>query len=77
MSKDSIVNMLKTLYKYNSVEIQHTFSQNDQPFLLVRCITNTSIIEITNLKSQTIELYDNLEASVAVIQSLIKIEAKS
>ena len=71
MSKESLIQMLKTLCQYNNVEIQHTFSKNEQPLITIKCIKNTNTIEITNHKSQTIELFDSVEESAQVIQLLI------
>lgn len=71
MSKESLIKILKTLCDYNTVEIQHTFGTNEKPLITVRCIKNTSTIEITYLESQTIELFDSIEESAEVIQLLI------
>lgn len=71
MSKESLVTMLKTLLKYNEVQIEHTFRMNDQPQITVKCVKGTHTIEITYLDSQTIHLFDNLEEAAEAIQLII------
>ncbi|WP_075617541.1 hypothetical protein [Paenisporosarcina indica] len=68
MSKNNLIVMLKTLCKYNNVEIKHTFSIKGQPQIVVRCLRDTSTIEITNLATNTIELYDDLGKAAERIQ---------
>ena len=71
MSKKSLIKMFKTLCHYNDVEITHTFISNKQPIMTVRCLKHTRIIEITNLKNNTVRLSDNLEESAEALQLLI------
>jgi len=62
--------MLETLCQYNNVEMTHTFSSNEQPVITVRCLNQTRTIEITNLKNNTVKLFDNIEESAEAIQLL-------
>ena len=71
MSKESLIEMFKTLCEYNAVEITHTFISNKQPIMTVRCLKHKRIIEITNLKNNTVRLSDNLEDSAEALQLLI------
>ena len=73
MSKESLLNMLETLCKYNNVQIEHTFSNNNQPQISVKCVKDTQIIEITYLDSQTIKFFENLEEAAEEIQQIINI----
>lgn len=63
--------MLKTLCEYNNVEITHTFSTDEIPVIKVRCVKNTSIIEITNFIDNTVKLSDNIEKTAEEIQLFI------
>ena len=71
MSRDSIIGMLRTLCEYNNVEIKHTFSIEGKTQIVVRCLKNTSTIEITNLASNSVEIYDDLGKAAEAIQLLI------
>ncbi|MFC2947068.1 hypothetical protein [Virgibacillus sediminis] len=71
MSKESLIKMLETLCQYNNVEITHTFSSNEQPVMTVRCLKHTRTIEVTNLKNNTVKLFDNIEESAETLQLLI------
>ena len=71
MSKESLIKMLETLCQYNNVKIIHTFSSNEQPVITVRCLEHTRTIEITNLKNNTVKLFDNIEESAEALQLLI------
>lgn len=76
MSKAKLVEMLKNLCQYNTVEIKHTFSINDQPVLVVKCVKNTSIIEIDYLETSTTELFDNHEKAAETIELVINLNVK-
>ncbi|MFC2949997.1 hypothetical protein [Virgibacillus sediminis] len=71
MSKESLIKMLETLCQYNNVEITHTFNSNEQPVMTVRYLKHTRTIEITNLKNNTVILFDNIEESAEALQLLI------
>lgn len=77
MLKESLKVMLETICKYNTVEIKHTFSKNNQPFFTVRCLKGTRTLEITYLDTQVVEHYDNLEEVAEVMLLLINEEATS
>ena len=63
--------MLEALYKFNNVQITHTFSSHEVPILTVRCLKNTTTIEITNLVDNTVTLFDNIEESAEELQQLL------
>ncbi|MBP1947081.1 hypothetical protein [Virgibacillus litoralis] len=71
MSKESLIKMLETLCQYNNVEIRHTLSSNEQTVMTVRCLKHTRTIEITNLKNNTVKLFDNIEESAEALQLFI------
>ena len=71
MIKDYIMNMLQTLCTYNNVEIKHTFSLKDEPVLTVRCIKDTTTIELTNLCDHSVTLYDDLDEAAEALEHLI------
>ena len=76
MSKENLLDMLETLCKYNNVEIKHTFSLQGQPQVVVSCLKNTRTIEIHNLVSNTIMLYDDLEIAAEAIHLLTNVDSK-
>ncbi|SDN78301.1 hypothetical protein SAMN05518871_107201 [Psychrobacillus sp. OK028] len=77
MSKEKLLRMLETLCKFNNVQIQYTFSTDDQPQITVKCVKHSRTIEITYLASQTIKLFDNFEEAVAAIQQIINAHASA
>ena len=71
MIKDNIMKMLQTLCMYKNVEIKHTFSLQDEPILTVRCLKDTTTIELTNLSDNSVTLYDNLEDAAEALEHLM------
>ena len=72
MSKESIVKMLQTLCKYNNVAITHTFDFDDQPMVIIKCVKDTKVIQITYLENNSIKLFTNLEDAAKEIRLVVE-----
>lgn len=71
MSNEHLMEMLKTLCTYQNVEIKYTASIYDQPKLVVRCLKDTTIIEITNIALNTTIYLEDPDMAVETIQSIL------
>ncbi len=66
MSLAHTKSLLETMRYFSRTEISLTFKKEDQTPILSVCFKNNQF-EITYLKSQNIELYDNLESVLTII----------
>lgn len=71
MSLDNLKKMLEVLRYYNTVDITHTFKNGGQPLLVVCCLENTTIIQVTTVKDQSVKYYDCIEEAAAAIEKLV------
>lgn len=71
MIKVNTMKMLQTLCMYNNVEIKHTFSLDDESVFTVRCLKDTTIIEVTNLSDNSVTLYDDMDEAAEALEHLI------
>lgn len=67
MKLNLINDLLGTICQYNNVRITQTFTLKEQDFITVRCVPNTSILELTFLDSAKVERYKSVEEAAAVI----------
>lgn len=71
MKKESIRALLETICEYNNVRITQTFTKENVDQILVKCVPNTQILELTYLHTGTIEQYLSvIEAAEVIHQAL-------
>ncbi|TWT09285.1 hypothetical protein [Planomicrobium sp. CPCC 101079] len=68
MTNESIKALLVTICQYNTVRITQTFSRDDMDWIQVKCVPNTSVLELTYLENQTIEHYESIDEAADVIE---------
>ncbi|WKA56649.1 hypothetical protein [Planococcus shixiaomingii] len=71
MTIESIKNLLTTICQYNTVRITQTFTKDEVDWIQVRCVPNTSTLELTYLQTETIEKYDSVEEAANIIEKSI------
>lgn len=67
MKKESIRALLETICEYNNVRITQTFTKDDVNQILVKCVPDTQILELTYLQTGTIEQYQSVIEAAEVI----------
>lgn len=67
MNLNHIIELLSTITQYNNVNITQTFSLEGKDIITVRCIPETTMIELRYLQSLDIEHFDTVEEAAAVI----------
>lgn len=71
MKKESIQTLLETICEYNNVRITQTFAKDSTDWILVKCVPNTRILELTYLETGTVQQYESVtEATKVIYQSL-------
>lgn len=71
MKKESIQTLLETICEYNNVRITQTFAKDSIDWILVKCVPNTRILELTYLETGTVQQYESVtEATEVIYQSL-------
>ncbi|MBM7649086.1 hypothetical protein JOC78_002039 [Bacillus ectoiniformans] len=63
--------MLETLCYFNQVEILHTYKKNGEPYLTIRCVKNTSTIQVEFIQSHIIQQYDSIKEAESAIKKVI------
>lgn len=71
MKKNHISDLLSTICQYNNVSITQTFTQDGNDLFSVRCVPNTTTLELTFLENGKIEHYESIEEAVAFIDKHI------
>lgn len=67
MEKPHIQVLLKTICQYNNVRITQTFTKDDTDWILVKCVPNSEVLELTYLQTGEVECYKSVEEAVKVI----------
>lgn len=67
MRKEYIQVLLETTCQYNNVRITQTFFKDDTEWLLVKCIPDSQILELTYVLTETVEHYESIKEAVEVI----------
>lgn len=67
MKKESIRALLETICEYNNVRITQTFTKDDVNQILVKCVPDTQLLELTYLQTGTIEQYQSVIEAAEVI----------
>lgn len=67
-----IKNLLSTICQFNNVRITQTFTSEDRDLIVVRCVPNTTTLELTFLETSTVEQYNSVDAAAAVIYKHLK-----
>lgn len=71
MKKESIHTLLETICEYNNVRIAQTFAKDSIDRILVICVPDTRVLELTYLETGAIEQYaTTTEAAEVVYQTL-------
>lgn len=73
MSSDRINEILSTMRQYNTAKITHTFSKDGISLIRARCVPSTSILELTFLEEQRVELYDSIVEAVKTVEIQINL----
>lgn len=68
MSPERINEILSTMRQYNTAKINHTFSKDGIGLIRARCVPSTSILELTFLVEQKVELFDSLAEAVKAVE---------
>lgn len=63
-----ISDLLSTISQYNNVRITQTFTSQTKDLIIVRCVPNTTILELTFLETSTVERYTTIEEAAVVIE---------
>lgn len=71
MKKESICALLETICEYNNVRITQTFAKENVDQILVKCVPNTQILELTYLHTGTIEQYQSVTEAAEVIHQAL------
>lgn len=71
MKKESIQNLLETICEYNNVRITQTFTKESVDHILVKCVPNTQILELTYLHTGAIEQYQSVTEAADVIHQAL------
>lgn len=69
MKINHISDLLSTICQYNNVRITQTFTLENKDLIIVRCVPNTTILELIFVETSTVERYDSVEEAAAVIDS--------
>lgn len=69
MSLDRITEVLKTLCLYNTVNITHTFSKNEETYIKVECLLNTNTLAVNCYPTQEVLYFDSIEDASAFINN--------
>ncbi|QHJ69207.1 hypothetical protein [Planococcus halotolerans] len=67
MKINHISDLLSTISQYNNVRITQTFTSETKDLIIVRCIPNTTILELTFLETSTVVCYKTVEEAAGVI----------
>jgi uncharacterized protein YkuJ len=68
---ENLQDLLETLCSYNTLDITHTFEKDEQPIASVCCLKDTSIIQVTMCKTQSVKQYENVEKAAIAINKLM------
>ncbi|WP_203334816.1 hypothetical protein [Planococcus beigongshangi] len=71
MKKNHISDLLSTICQYNNVRITQTFTQEGNDLISVRCVPDTTTLELTFLETGEIALYNSVEEAAAFIDKHI------
>ena len=71
MKKNHVVDLLSTICQYNNVRITQIFTLEGKDFISVRCVPNTTTLELTFLETSEIELYNSVEEAADIVDSHI------
>lgn len=71
MKKESIRSLLETICEYNNVRITQTFTKENVDQILVKCVPNTQVLELTYLQTGTIEQYQSATEAAEVIHQAL------
>lgn len=67
MNINHITELLNTICQYNSVRITQTFTLDNEDLILASCVPDTTILELTFLKTSKVESFNTVEEAAAVI----------
>lgn len=68
---ESIKSLLITICQYNTVRITQTFTKEDMDWIRVKCVPNTSVLELTFLQTEAIRHFDDIDEAAKVIEKAI------
>ncbi|CEG21393.1 hypothetical protein BN1080_00303 [Planococcus massiliensis] len=71
MKKESIRSLLETICEYNNVRIIQTFTKENVDQILVKCVPNTQVLELTYLHTGTVEQYQSVTEAAEVIHQAL------
>ncbi|MCJ1907663.1 hypothetical protein [Planococcus ruber] len=71
MKKESIRSLLQTICEYNNVRITQTFTKENVDQILVKCVPNTQVLELTYLHTGTVEQYQSVTEAAEVIHQAL------
>ena len=71
MNLESIAEILKTVCFYNTVDITQTFGKDGVDIVIVKCVKNTSTLQVTFVQAQQVNYYKSIAEAARVIESEI------
>ncbi|AQQ55264.1 hypothetical protein B0X71_18970 (plasmid) [Planococcus lenghuensis] len=71
MKLENIKELLETVCQYNTVNIMQTFTKDETDWIIVRCLPNTKILELTFVQTQTLEYHESIDEAAGLIATQI------
>lgn len=67
MKLDTIKNLLQISCNFNTSAISHSFMIGKEDTLMVRCLKNTFVLEITSSENKQVEYYTSIDQAAEII----------
>jgi hypothetical protein len=65
---EDIKEIIKTVCFYNTVNITQTFCKDDVECIIVKCVKNTSILELTFVQTEQVMYYKSIDEAAKAIE---------
>ncbi|PSL42049.1 hypothetical protein B0H99_101297 [Planomicrobium soli] len=72
MKYEHIKELLQTVSFYNTVNITQTFSKENQDYITVKSVKNTSILQMTFIQTGQIVFYKSIDQASKVIEHSLR-----
>ncbi|AQQ53393.1 hypothetical protein [Planococcus lenghuensis] len=67
MELNNIKELLMTISQYHTVNITQTFSKTGEDWIVVKCMPETRVLELTYIQTQTVEHHTSIDEAATII----------
>lgn len=71
MKFDSILELLKTISFYHTVNITQTFVKEGKDYLIAKSAGNSTSIEVTCIETQEVTIFEDIKIAAEAIEHMI------